>query len=169
MSMIEVCISMVILLVAIGGTLGTISSHLVLGASARETALAYLEAQRLVERMKAEDFESLFARYNSTQADDPAGVHSPGAGFAIAGLTPRASDPDGRVGRIFFPSEEDAPEQLREDIRFNGRELDLDANGDRVAGDRSKDYVLLPVRVRVEWKGRSGNRFVELQTTLIKP
>jgi hypothetical protein len=169
MTMVEVCISLVILLVAIGGTLGTISSHLMLGASARETGLAYLEAQRVVERLKAEDFALLFARYNGTRADDPGGVASPGEGFEIDGLTPWDGDADGRVGRILFPTEDAAPAVLREDIVFNGRTLDLNADGSSDAGDRSGDYAVLPVRVRVEWKGRSGNRYVEVQTTLLAP
>jgi hypothetical protein len=169
MTMIEVCIAMVVLLVAIGGTLGTISSHLVLGASARETSLAYLEAQRLVEQLRAEDFALVFARYNESAADDPAGIVAPGPDFAVAGLAPRESDADGRVGRISFPVEAAEPVRLREDILFNGRALDLNADGALAADDRASDYMLLPVRVRVEWKGRSGNRFVELQTVLIAP
>lgn len=169
MTMVEVCISMVVLLVAIGGTLSTISGHLVLGASARETSVAYHEAQRLLERLKSEDFELLFARYNESADDDPAGVSAPGSAFDVAGLSARAGDGDGRVGRISFPVEEAAPTHLREDLVFNGRTLDLDADGVLDGDDRSGDYVLLPVRVRIEWKGRSGNRFVELQTILITP
>lgn len=167
--MLEVCVSMIILLVAIGGTLGTISSHLVLGASARETATAYLEAQSLIERMKAEDFSQLFARYNATAADDPAGVGSPGDGFDVSGLAPWPTDADGRVGRIFFPVDESEPDRLREDLVFGGRTLDLDASGDTDAADHSGDYALLPLRVRVEWRGRSGNHYIEVQTTLISP
>ncbi len=169
MTLVEVCISMVVLLVAIGGTLGTISGHLVLGAAAHETSQAYLEAQRMLEQLETEDFALLFARYNETTADDPLGVPSPGANFAVAGFAPRDTDADGRVGKISFPVSADAPARLREDLQFNGRTLDLDANGLLDSQDRSGDYVLLPVSVRIDWKGRSGNRFVELQTVLISP
>jgi hypothetical protein len=169
MTMVEVCISMVVLMVAVGGTLSSISSHLVLGTTARETAVAYLEAERLVERLKAEPFAQLFARYNDSVDDDPVGPPVPGANFDLPGFTPWPTDPDGRVGRIFFPVAEGDPGMLREDITFNGRTLDLDADGDIDPDDRSLDYALLPVRVRVQWRGQSGNRFIELQTILITP
>jgi len=169
MTMVEVCVSMVVLLVAIGGTLSTISGHLVLGESARETALAYLEAQRLVERLKAEDFRTLFARYNASAADDPAGTPSPGANFDVAGLAPSPTDQDGRVGRISFPVRDDEPAKLREDLEFNGRTLDLNADGNSDPDDHSNDFVVLPIRVRIAWRGRSGSRFIEIQTILASP
>lgn len=168
MTLVEVLISMVVLLVAVGGTLGTISGHLVLGDSARETALAYQEAQRLVETMKAEPFRQVFARYNDLPDDDP-DASAPGAHFGVSSLAPWATDGDGRVGRVLFPVDSTAPGELREDLEFNGRTLDLDADGSSDARDHSDDYAVLPVRIRVEWKGRSGNRFVELQTLLTAP
>jgi len=168
MTLVEVMISMMVMLVAVGGTLGTISGHLMLGDSARETALAYQEAQRVVETMKAENFGEVFARYNDPTGDDP-DASSAGAHFEVPGLTPWKTDADGRVGRILFPVDTGAPGVLREDIEFNGRSLDLDADGSSDAQDHSDDYAVLPVRIRVEWKGRSGNRFVELQTLLTSP
>jgi prepilin-type N-terminal cleavage/methylation domain-containing protein len=167
-TMVELSISMVVLLVAVGGTLSSISSTAVLGDSARETTLAYLEAQRTLERLRGEEFGQLFALYNDDPADDPAGnATASGAGFAVGGLGPVEGDADGRVGRILFPV--DGAGRLHEDVLFAGRQHDLDADGSIGSADVSGNYVLLPLRVRVEWNGRSGNRYVELQTVLTQP
>ena len=43
---VELAVSMVVLLVALGGVLSSISSSVLVGESARETSRAYLEAHR---------------------------------------------------------------------------------------------------------------------------
>lgn len=167
-TLVELSVSMVVLLVAVGGTLSSISSTAVLGDATRESTLAYLEAQRQIEHLRAEEFGRLFALHNDDPDDDPAGAGSAhGAGFAVAGLSPVAGDADGQVGQILFPV--DGAGTLREDVRFAGRQHDLDADGGIESQDVSGSYVLLPVRVRIEWHGRSGNRYVELQTVLTQP
>jgi hypothetical protein len=121
----------------------------------------------VLEQMRGAEFRQVFARFNETNADDPGGVVSPGAGFAVAGLDAREGDPDGLVGRIQFPVPAGAPGSLREDLvdaQF-GFPRDLNGNGIDVQ-EHAADYEVLPVRVRVEWRGRSGNRLVELQTIL---
>jgi type II secretory pathway pseudopilin PulG len=170
LTMIELAVSMVILLVAVGGTLSSISSTVVLGESTRETTLAYLAAQRQLEGLRTQNFRQLFALFNAVPADDPAGEGTaPGQNFDVAGLSPTKDDADGRVGQILFPVAEDDEGQLREDVLFIGRQHDLDVDGGIDVADVSASYALLPVRVRVEWKGRSGNRYVELQTVLTHP
>lgn len=161
---------MVVLLVAVGGTLSSISSLVVLGESARETTLAYLAAQRQVEALRSQDFATVFPRFNSDPGDDPDGFGTAsGAGFDVVGLDPAAVDGDAHTGRFLFPVDEGDPGRLREDVLFVGRRHDIDASGVIDAEDVSRTYMLLPVRVRVEWRGRSGNRFVELQTILVQP
>lgn len=159
---------MVVLFVGVAGTLGAISSFVVLGDSSRDTTVAYLRAERVIEQLKAANFDEVFARFNDDAGDDPAGV-SPGADFAVAGLDPRDDDADGIVGRILFPVGAGAPSLLREDLvdEAFGMPRDLNADGVVDAVDHSGDYVILPVRVRVEWRGRSGNRFIELETILV--
>ena len=39
-------------------------------------------------------------------------------------------------------------------------------NLDGMQNTATGDYLILPVRVRVEWRGRSGDRFIELQAIL---
>lgn len=168
MTILEILVTMVVLLIAILGTLGSISSFAVLGDSSRETNLAYLEAQRAIERMQAGVFREVFVRFNDTAADDPAGGVSPGSGFAVDGLDPREDDPDGLPGRIVFPTPDGQPGWLAENLVDPDLGLPRDLSADDVvdANNHANDYAVLPVRVRVEWRGRSGNRFVELQTYL---
>jgi hypothetical protein len=165
-TIIEVLIGMTVVLIAMMGMMGSLSSSAVLGDSARETALAYQAAQLRMERLQTEDFGALFALYNDTNADDPPGAA--GRGFAVAGLELQAGDPDGLVGTVVLPSSGGLPGSLREDAvdPSFGLPRDLNGDGELDGASHEDDYIVLPVRVRVEWRGRSGNRFVELQSLL---
>ncbi len=168
MTLLELTVTLVVLLFAVGGTLGSISSFVVLGDSARETSAAYTAAQGVLEGMRTQTFSELFARYNGSSADDPAADWSPGAGFAVAELQLRSNDADGFVGEVLFPVAAGAPTVLREDLQAPEFGLTRDLDGDEAtdANDRSGDYQLLPVVVRVQWRGKSGNRLIELATVL---
>jgi prepilin-type N-terminal cleavage/methylation domain-containing protein len=165
-TLVEVTLALVILVVGVGGTLGSISSFAVLEQTNRETTLAHLGARRALEEMQAHEFRRVFALYNADATDDPAGVAAPGAGFAVDGLGIVDGDPDGLVGRIVFPV--DGGGILREDLDDPGFGLpdDLNADGFQNGADIRSDYVALPVRVIVEWRGRAGNRTFELQSLL---
>lgn len=167
LTMVELTMIMMVLLVAVGGTLGSISSFVVLSDSSWERSVAYAGAQRTIEEMQAQPFHEIFARYNTSAADDPAGAQ--GASFAVAALNVRNADADGMVGRIVFPVDPAAPTQLREDLVDDSFGFPRDLTGDGVAdgADHADDYQILPVQVRVEWRGKSGgNRFVEVETVL---
>jgi len=158
---------MLVLLVAVGGTLGSISSFTVLSDSSWQRSVAYTAAQETIERMQAENFRDVFARYNTDPADDP-GANAPGADFDVEGLDVQAGDADGMVGRILFPVDPATPTQLFENLVDDtfGFPRDLNGDGATDAADHADDYFILPVRVRVEWRARSGNRFIELETIL---
>ena len=47
-----------------------------------------------------------------------------------------------------------------------GMPRDLNLDGAVDALDHAGDYMILPVRVRVQWMGASGPRTVELQTQI---
>lgn len=165
--MVELTIIMVVLLVAVGGTLGSISSFVVLSDSSWERSIAYAAAQRAVEEMQAEPFQEIFARFNTSAADDPAGAQGPS--FTVTGLDARDGDADGMVGRILFPVDPATPAELHEDLVDASFGFPRDLTGDNVADalDHANDYEVLPVQVRVEWRGKSGgNRFVEIETIL---
>jgi len=157
-------VGLLILVVALSSALGSVSSFMVLEDSNRETALAYTAAQRVLEDMQGTHYREVFRRYNSTAADDLPG--SPGPDFAVLGLDPQLGDADGMPGRIDLP--EFAPGVLREDVTNAdfGLPRDLNGDGDSDSNDHALDYVQLPLRVTVQWRGRSGNRIVELQTVM---
>jgi hypothetical protein len=124
----------------------------------------------MLEDLQSQPFENAFRRYNSDPADDPVGatIPNPGEAFAVAGLNLQALDADGISGRILFPVDELGI--LREDFEEPTFGMPRDLNGDGVIdGDnRIDDHILLPVRVRVEWNGNTGDRFVEFHTVLCR-
>lgn len=169
MTTFEVLMSMVVLIVAAAGTLGSISSSVALGDSTRDTTVAYAAAQQALEQLQAARFRDIFALFNADPADDPGGAGSaPGANFQVTGLNAQNGDGDGLAGRIIFPPSAAGPGVLREDAvdADFGFPRDINADGAVDALDHSGDYVVLPVRVRIEWRGPTGNRAVELQTIL---
>ena len=115
-------------------------------------------------------FREVFACYNADPGDDLGlTIAARGPNFTVVGLDVQTGDPDGFCGRVLFPSV--APggaEELREDFVDAGLNMPRDLNGDGMvdALDHGDDYVLLPVRVRVEWRGISGPRQIELETML---
>lgn len=165
--MLELVAALVVLTVAGGGTLSAISSASFLSRSSDERTLAASAAKDVAERLRAESFREVFARYNDDPSDD-VGPAPPGAHFDVAGLDPRPGDADGRVGRILFPVAAATPTSLFEnqvDDLF-GFPRDLNGDGAIDALDHAGDYRVLPVRVVVEWRGRSGNRRFEITTLL---
>lgn len=172
-SLVEVAILAVLLLVAVGGLSGAVLSSLRLSRTTEESTRGDEAARALAARMQIQAFGDLFRLYNAYPDDDPAGKGTaPGAAFDVAGLTPRAGDPDGRVGRIVFPTV-DLPggaQALREDVVDARVGMPRDLNGDDApdALDHANDYVLLPARLIVEWTGAGGDRSYELDVVLTR-
>ncbi len=171
-SLVEVLLAAVILTVAVTGIAGSVLSALALNRVNRETALAQQAARRVIEEVSSVPFNQAFACYNADAGDD-AGllIAARGPGFAVPGLQPLAGDPDGMCGRVIFPTIVNAGgvEELREDSADGALGMPRDLNGDGNppdALDHSGDYRLLPVRVRVEWQGVSGERRVDMETIL---
>lgn len=167
-SLLEVMFSICVLTIGLSGFLQTIVKTSSLESTNDEQATATAAARAVIESMRAETFDEVFARYNDSQADDPVGGVSPGGSFAVAGLRLRDDDDDGMAGRILFPVGAGAPTVLREDL-INAQlatPLDLDADGDVEATDCSANYRLLPVVVRVEWLSRGGPATFEIRTIL---
>lgn len=159
LSLVELLIAFTVIMVALGGTLGAITSTASVGGTNRESTVAYQAARQMLERLRDEDFRLVFARYNADASDDPVGG-APGMHFAVPGLDLQAGDADGFAGRVLFAN---AGPELFEDTDAPAFDLPLDLNADGVIdGDNHVgDAVILPVRVRVEWSGQSGDRVVE--------
>ena len=58
--------------------------------------------------------------------------------------------------------------ELREDHQDERLGMPRDLNGDSILDDldHASDYILLPVRIRVEWQGRNGPRSFEIHSML---
>lgn len=136
-------------------------------AITRELALAEHAARQVVETLQAAEFENVFELYDSDPGNDPDGPGTgPGNSFEVTGLDTLVDDADGAAGEIVFP--EGAPGVLREDIQLPvlGMPRDLNGDGGTDGLDHSDDFQMLPVLVRVAWRGSSGPATLEVKTIL---
>ena len=167
--MVEVMVAIVILTVSVYILTSTVTAAIGHSAVKRERSLAVDASMNLLERMRAEPFEQVYARYNSDATDDPDGAGTaPGRHFHVPGLDPDSADADGFTGEVILPEVEvSAGEwQLREDQDLPQLTLPRDLSGDLAidALDHADDYLVLPVLVRVTWDGSSGRRQFEMAT-----
>ena len=136
----------------------------------RESATAAEAARDIFERMRNEDFDELYALYNENPDDDPGGVGTaPGNLFAVPGLEVPFGSQRPMVGEIVMPTVTDGTIwQLREDLVDAQLGLPRDLNGDSVVddSDHAFDYMLLPVRVELQWEGLYGPRTFSIQLLL---
>lgn len=168
LTIIEITITMSVLVLVLVGFSQALLGSMVASKTNREASLAADGARQIVERLQGSELGRAFKAYNSTTADDEGGDTLPG-GFAVPGLQPRANDPDGLVGRIIFPEFQGATGiELREDLQDFSLDMPRDLTGDGVidALDHSDLYSILPVVVRVEWRGSSGPGTFEYKTIL---
>lgn len=168
--LVEVMIALSVLTIALMAFGHAIIMSIRAGQMQREQGVARDAARQIIERMQAETFSEVFARYNATAVDDPVDGNLFAGGFDVPGLQPQAGDADGLAGQILFPTADLAGGALalREDVndqRF-GTPRDLNADGVVDALDHSGDYRLLPVVVRIEWRGQAGNSSQEFRTFL---
>lgn len=169
--MLELSVAMVLLILAIGGLSGVLVAASKLNQSNRETALALSASRQAIELLQAEPFGQVFARFNTDPGDDPGVAGSgPGPNFAVPGLAPWNADPDGFVGEFIFPVAAGAggAVELREDVADPALGMPRDLDGDGVVGneDCAGEYLLLPVRVRLRWRGVTGERELTVETFL---
>jgi len=161
-TLLELVITLTILVVA-----GSMLVRTVIGVGKVEqtnsdTSRAMRACRNVCESLNSGQFGQIFARYNADGQDDPGGVDSaPGATFQVPGLTVRPDDADGFVGSIAFPTNGD---ELREDFVDPRMGMPRDLNGDGAidAANHAGDYIILPFRVRLEWRGSGGDRVFEL-------
>jgi len=166
--MLELLIVMTVLTMAVGMFSTTLISTARQSRMKREMAIAAEAGRRTMELMRSRPAVELFALYNANPADDPGGAGTaPGCNFVVEGLEARDGDADGCAGRILMPS---AGELLREDVVDAKLGMPRDLNGDeQIDGlNHAADYVLLPVHVRIEWKGVAGDSALDLYNQFVK-
>ncbi len=163
--MIEITLIMVVLTVAMGLFTSTVNSTSRQRASKREAVIASEGARRILEVMRSQDFQRIFALYNQSTADDPGGPGTaPGPHFSVPGLSPQAGDADGLVGEVRFAWNGPA---MSEQVVHEELGFPRDISGDDVvdAADHSGNYILLPVEVRMQWNGPGGDRTLRVFTS----
>ncbi len=170
LSLVEVSLVMIVMLVAISIFGNTVISTARLRELNRENALAAEAARTAIERMLNLPFADRYASYNASGADDPLGAGSaPGNRFAVAGLEAVPEAADGLIGELLFPVVDvGGAQELRESAVDTLLGMPRDLNGDLVIDDRdhAKDYIHLPVLVRLRWLGRSGRREFRVYTQM---
>lgn len=171
-ALIEMVIAASILMIGALGFLQLFTAAADLNGANREGAVAREAAQRALTRLAAfEPRENLFALHNEDPADDPAGEPLAGfllSGFEVDGLSPRANDPDGLVGRVIFPIDP-ITGALHPEFQSSDFSVAPALIGAGVSEEVAQAYgLLLPVAVRLEWqhKGRPVQHEI---VTLISP
>jgi len=174
---VEFAVGMSILLVALLIFSSVVTAMAKQRTTNRETGLAVAAARNMLERLRSESFDEIFARYNSDPADDPDGAGTaPGNRFDVFGLDPASDSPDGLNGEVLFPVIDDpvAGLQLREDVDFPDIGMPRDLSGDNVIDDQNHatSHFILPVQIRIRWKSPNGTREYDMASQiseLVKP
>jgi len=163
-TLLELLFVMSVMLIAFLSLAQSIVASMALTRVNRESALAGDGIRQAIEVLQGRAvFDEVFEDFR------PGSPSGPGSGFTVAGLEPTEGDPDGLVGQIVFPTLDTAGGfELREDLDLPelGMPRDLDGDGAIDSANHSGDYRLLPVLVRVSWRGVSGERTTETCTLL---
>jgi hypothetical protein len=160
-SLIQVIIAATLLLLAALSLSGVQINSMALSATNRETTVARNLVRQILEQIQDLPIADVYATYNDDPTDDPDG-DSTAPGSTLA-LSTEAGD---MTATISFPGFG----TLREDVTDAELGMPQDLNGDGAidCDDHSGDYRLLPVRVLVQWRGRSGTRTMEMHATLLQ-
>lgn len=169
-TIVEVCVSTCVLAIAVSGMIGSLVAATALRRVTSESAVAERAAARVVEQIHGRAFAEVFRAYNGWAGDDAGLVPGPAAAaFAVQGLDPQPGDADGMCGEIVFPSLDVLGTlELREDVidATLGMPRDLNLDGTIDDLNHAADHLVLPVRVRIRWRGVSGDRQLDVETIL---
>jgi type II secretory pathway pseudopilin PulG len=153
-TLIELMVSFsALLVVLLGFSRMLISSHMA-SATTHEATLAKEAARSMLEVLQATPLAGVYATYDGADG-----------GFEVRGLEAPEGDADGLPGRILFPEQGGTLSELAIAPQY-GWPMDMDGDGDLLTADVSGTYRLLPVVVRVEWRGAGGNGAVEFMTVV---
>ena len=165
-TLVEVLIAGAFIAVAACGMAALLAGSMSMTAVNKETAQARTAARRMLEELQNVPSGDVFSTFNTITTDDPLGqATAPGSIFTIQ-MKPAAIQVSNMTGTIIFPENLG---QLREDVKDPALGMPRDLNGDGVidSENHAKDYLVLPVRIRVEWRGMTGERSYDLHTVLL--
>ncbi len=157
--LLEVSIAAAVLAVALTGLLSVIVSANTLRKVNRETAIANEAARELIENAQGLAFDQILANYQANPD------------FDVQGLRVQNGDADGFAGEVMFPTVTNGGVvELREDVQDAALGMPRDLNGDGVidSANHAGDYVLLPMRIRLQWRSVTGNRTLDIETLLTR-
>jgi len=169
LTLVEILCALAVLMIGLLGFTQAIFASSRSSQATKENTLATQAARRVLEEIQANVFDELFWRYNALASDDPGGSGTAaGANFAVTGLQATADDADGFPGEVIMPVVAGVPGVLRENISDGKLGMPRDLNGDGAIDglNHATDYEILPVLVRVRWRGPGGVQTVELRTML---
>ena len=110
----------------------------------------------------------VYRTFNTVPSDDPLGEGTaPGSVFKID-TQPAPIQVSSMTGEICFP-EMRTPGVLREDVEDVVLGMPRDLNGDGVidSENHADDFVVLPVKVCVRWRGITGDRTIVISSLLL--
>lgn len=169
LSLVEVMVSLLVVTVATYILTYTIMASVAHSDTKREKNLAVEAASNLVERLRACPPQDVFALYNTVPTDDPYGPGTgPGDTFDVPGLDPQL-DTRGNplpIGQVLMPGAGATLKETAIDASF-GMPRDLDGSMFIEDRDCADTYIFLPVIVRVQWRGRLGDRRTEIATVVV--
>ena len=140
-ALVDVCVALAILAVALGTLVGSVFWAMRLEEVNEEKAAASQRLRALLEEFSALPIEDVYAAYNADPSDDPPGYD--------ARAVLEIHDPLLVVGK------KESPTVL---VSFHGNEAELDP-----------DATVLPITLRLEWEGASGPCNAVVSTVLRGP
>ena len=167
LSLVEILIAVAVVLIALLAGVSSVTGASVLSETNQETASALQVARGTMETLRGSNFRDVVRTYNQDPGDDLAGVGSaPGPNFAVVNLGAQSGDADGLPGEVRLPLTSAGQLVESQNLPEFGLPRDLNSDGVIDNADHSNDYTILPVMVRVRWRGRTGNRQISFSTML---
>lgn len=169
-SLVDVCLSMALLVIALGVLIGSTFRALELDQHNASLALANQALRGLCEEMQAMPIDEVLDSYAlcEDEQDDRRAAK-------LARLTVhdrQLADRQGvqPVARARFPLDPRGAE-LREDLDAPelGLPRDLDGDGAIDGADHRGDFRILPVLLELDWDGPSGPQSLRMATVLRRP
>lgn len=159
-SLVDVCVALFILAIAVGALVGSTFSAMRLEQVNESKAAASQELRSLLENMQSVNFASIYAAYNESPTDDPDPKYDYKDELDLSSRLPKGLCGDSPVVQVEFPGDDKGG--LYEDT------VDLNGDGQFDKADHSGDYTILPVTLKLEWASPSGPQTLQL-ATLIRP